>query len=270
MKRRGFLAWFVSMLLLPFRQVAEAICNPAFVRRLSPERDLVQARGIAASQLGDYTLQWFGHSSFLIQSGTGVRVVTDPNFNVTPGIEADAITVSNDHFTHNNVGAVGGSPVILRGITLEQTWNPIRTHVKDITIVNMPSQRGWGVGSDNAIFVYEMGSLCLAHLGNMGHLLTSQQQRILQRVDVLMIPIDARFNLDFPDILKVIEEVDPPVVIPMHYDDTVQAHLFSRFVGERYPIRWIQDSRMVLTRMKLPRSTEIHLLAHPSPFYPFQ
>ena len=72
--------------------------------------------------------------------------------------------------------AVIGDPVILRGITFKQTWQPIRTSVKDITIVNIPSQRSanWGAIA-NSIFVYEMGSLCLAHLGNIGHLLTDEQ-----------------------------------------------------------------------------------------------
>jgi hypothetical protein len=112
----------------------------------------------------------------LIHSGSQTKVVADPNFNVTPGIQADAVTISNDHFTHNNTGAVTGNPVILRGITFKQTWQPIRTSVKDITIVNIPSQRSanWGAIA-NSIFVYEMGSLCLAHLGNIGHLLTEEQ-----------------------------------------------------------------------------------------------
>ncbi len=156
----------------------------------------------------------------MVRAGTGTRVVTDPNFNVTPGIEAHAVTISNDHFTHNNVGAVGGEPRILRGTTLRQTWNPIRIRVKDITIVNLPSQRGWDYETaSNSIFVYEMGRFCLAYLGNIGHLLTPVQERPLQRVDVVMISIDARFNLDFDDIVKVIEQVKPPIVIPMHYEN---------------------------------------------------
>ena len=104
--------------------------------------------------------------------------MADPNFNVTPGIQADAVTVSNDHFTHNNTGAVTGNPVILRGITFRQTWNPIRTNVKDITIVNIPSQRGQSWRRNRQlIFIYEMGSLCLAHLGNIGHLLLRSKKR---------------------------------------------------------------------------------------------
>lgn len=266
MKRRGFIGVLTALLLLPARRAAHAVCNPSLVRLLEQGHDLVQIRARRTPRLGDYFVQWFGHSSFLIHSGSQTKVVTDPNFNVTPGIRADAVTVSNDHFTHNNVGAVSGNPVILRGITLRQTWNPIRTSVRDITIVNIPSQRGlWYGGVANSIFIYEMGSLCLAHLGNMGHLLTAEQEKVLQRVDVLMVPIDAMTNLGFEDLLKVIEQVRPPIVIPMHYDAPRQAELFAGFVGDRYPIRRVKDSQLLLSRPMLPKSTEIFILAHPRP-----
>jgi len=266
MKRRSFLAVTAGFLLVPLKRVAHAICNPSLVRLLDLGRDLVQARAGSGPRLGHYFVQWFGHSSFLIHSGSQTRVVTDPNLNVTPGIQADAVTVSNDHFTHNNVGAVSGNPVILRGITLRQTWNPIRTSVKDITIVNIPSQRGlWYGGVANSIFIYEMGSLCLAHLGNIGHRLTSEQEKVLQRVDVMMTPIDAMTNLGFEDLVNVIEQARPPIVIPMHYDVPRQAELFASFVAERYPVRWIKDSQLVLSRSMLPKSTEIFILSHPRP-----
>jgi L-ascorbate metabolism protein UlaG (beta-lactamase superfamily) len=268
MRRRYFIALIAGWVLLLGRRIAAALCNPALVRLFDTGRDMAQIRSGRAPNLGNYFIEWFGHSSFLIQSGSQTKVVTDPNFNVTPGIGADAVTVSNDHITHNNVGAVSGKPVILRGITLRQTWNPIRTNIRDITIVNIPSQRGaaWGAIA-NSIFVYEMGSLCLAHLGNMGHLLTPEQEKALNRVDVLMVPIDAMTNLGFEDVLKVIEQIHPPIVIPMHYDVTRQADLFTDFIAGRYPVRRLKDSQLILNRASLPAATEVYILKHPRSFF---
>ena len=135
----------------------------------------------------------------------------------------------------------------------------------------MPSQRGlfWG-GVANSIFIYEMGSLCLAHLGNIGHLLTPEQEKVLERVDVMMTPIDAMTNLGFEDLLKVIEQVKPPIVIPMHYDVTRQAELFASFAEKHYPIRRIKESRLALSRTMLPKSTEIFVLTHPHPALPWE
>ena len=276
MSRRGITSIVLGLAVLLSAQAAGAICNPNLVRSIHPGPDLARAVGVpgrlaSASLepdigLGQYTVRWFGHSSFAMRSGTGTRVVADPNFDVTPGIAADAVTVSNDHYTHNNTEAVGGNPLVLRGITLDQRWQPVRKKVKDIVVVNLPSARNYDFTRiANSIFVFEMGSLCIAHLGNIGHLLTEKQQKFLRRVDVMMIPIDARNNLGFGDLVKVIEQVKPPIVLPMHYDDPAQALYFASFLDNRYPVQWQRDSRLVLTRRMLPKATELFVLPHPNP-----
>jgi len=273
MSRDVLTGFVLALAVLLSAQTAGAICNPNLVRTLEPGTYLAratQSADVSAKpdiDLGRYSLRWFGHSSFAIRSGTGTRVVADPNFDVTPGITADAVTVSNGHYTHNNVEAVRGNPLVLRGITLDQRWQPVRRKVKDIVVVNLPSARNYDFTRiANSIFVFEMGSLCLAHLGNIGHLLTEKQEKLLRRVDVMMIPIDARNNLGFSDLVKVIEQVKPPVVLPMHYDDPHQAEYFASFLDGRYPVQRQPDSRLVLTRRMLPKSTEFFILPHPNPY----
>ena len=274
MTRRGVTSLLLGLAVLLSAQAAGAICNPNLVRSIHSGPHLARALGPPANVsakpdigLGEYHVRWFGHSSFVIRSGTGTRVVADPNFDVTPGIAADAVTVSNDHYTHNNTEAVRGNPLVLRGITLDQRWQPVRKKVKDIVVVNLPSARNYDFSRiANSIFVFEMGSLCIAHLGNIGHLLTEKQEKFLRRVDVMMIPIDARNNLGFGDLVKVIEQVKPPIVLPMHYDDPHQAEYFASFLDGRYPVRPQADSRLVLTRRMLPKSTELFILPHPNPY----
>jgi L-ascorbate metabolism protein UlaG (beta-lactamase superfamily) len=277
MSKLGVTGLVLGLAVLLSAQVSGAICNPNLVRSIDKGPNLARAAaslGRLANAsvkpdigLGQYHVRWFGHSSFAIRSGTGTRVVADPNFDVTPGIAADAVTVSNDHYTHNNTEAVRGNPLVLRGITLDQRWQPVRKKVKDIVVVNLPSARNYDFTRiANSIFVFEMGSLCIAHLGNIGHLLTEKQQKFLRRVDVMMIPIDARNNLGFGDLVKVIEQVKPPIVLPMHYDDPHQAEYFASFLDGRYPVRPQADSRLVLTRRMLPKSTELFILPHPNPY----
>lgn len=262
---RGLAGVVPGLAVLLIAQAALAVCNPNLVRSLDLGPDLVRVAGGGAASLGQYHLRWFGHSSFAIRSGTNTRVVADPNFDVTPGIAADAVTVSNNHYTHNNIEVVTGNPLVLRGVTLDQRWNPVRKKVKDIVVVNLPSARNFGFTRiANSIFVYEMGSLCIAHMGNLGHLLTDKQKKLLRRVDVMMIPIDARNNLAFEDLVKVMEQVKAPIVIPMHYDDPLQAQFFATFLDDRYPVQWKPD-RLVLTRKMLPKSTEVFVLNHPNP-----
>ena len=108
-----------------------------------------------------------------------------------------------------------------------------------------------------------MGSLCIAHLGNIGHLLTEEQVKVLQRVDIMMIPIDAMTNLGFDDIVRVINQVKPPIVIPMHYDVAQQAELFAGFAREHFPIKKLSQSQLSLSRAMLPKATEIYVFAYP-------
>jgi L-ascorbate metabolism protein UlaG (beta-lactamase superfamily) len=81
----------------------------------------------------------------------------------------------------------------------------------------------------------------------------------------MMIPIDAMTNLAFEDIVKVIEQVKPPIVIPMHYDVAGQGELFSAFVKERYPVHKVNGAQLTLNRSMLPKSTEVFVLKHPRP-----
>lgn len=58
-------------------------------------------------------LKWLGHSCFLLTSGAGTRVVTDP-FDQSigyplPEVETDIATKSHDHFDHNYIQALKGN-----------------------------------------------------------------------------------------------------------------------------------------------------------------
>jgi len=86
MKRRDFIALLAGYLLISFSCIAHAICNPSLVRLLDRGDKFVQIRSGNAPRLGTYFIRWFGHSSFLIQSGSQTKVITDPNFNVIVGV----------------------------------------------------------------------------------------------------------------------------------------------------------------------------------------
>ena len=64
--------------------------------------------------------------------------------------------------------------------------------------------------------------------------------------------------------MKVIAQVKPPIVVPMHCDGPHQAQYFDAFLDGRYPVRWNPDSRLVLIRKILPKATELFVLTpHP-------
>jgi L-ascorbate metabolism protein UlaG (beta-lactamase superfamily) len=57
------------------------------------------------------------------------------------------------------------------------------------------------------------------HLGDLGQKqLTDEQLEKIDRVDVLMIPVGGEgYTIDFSSAQKIISQIEPKIVIPMHY-----------------------------------------------------
>ncbi len=163
-------------------------------------------------------VKWLGHSSFLITSDVGTRVITDPytpNEKLTYGEikeSADIVTVSHEHGDHNNVAAVGGNPEVVREAAKVRgiTFRGISTYHDDAD----GSKRG-----NNTIFCFEMDGMVVCHLGDLGHPLSEQQVKEIGRVDILLIPVGGNYTIDAKVATEVCNKLTPGVVIPMHYQN---------------------------------------------------
>lgn len=171
------------------------------------------------------TLQWLGHSAFLIETSTGTRVLTDPpdssvGYAISPIPRVDAVTVGHEHSDHNNVSLAQGTPQVLRGLTAGGDWAAIDTRVKDVSFrtvgVNHDEAQG-SVRGKNAVFVIVADGLRLAHLSDLGHTLTPQQVTAIGPVDVLLIPVGDVYTINSALATQVVAQLNPRVVVPMHY-----------------------------------------------------
>jgi len=174
-------------------------------------------------------LQWLGHSAFLLTSSQGTKVLIDPpsastGYAIAPIAGVDAVLVTHEHSDHNNVALATGSPLILRGLSATG-WNTIDQRVKDIRIYSISpaipiyhdTQQGAQRGR-NTIFVLEVDGLRLAHLGDLGHVLTPEIVQAMGAVDVVMIPVGGFYTIDAAGATTVVGQLNNPrVVIPMHY-----------------------------------------------------
>jgi L-ascorbate metabolism protein UlaG (beta-lactamase superfamily) len=182
------------------------------------------------------SLTWFGQSCFLLQTKAGTRVVMDPipaaiGYTPPTDLKADVVTVSHEHPDHNNVALVGGAgkqaaPKILRGLTEDKKdWVKVKERVKDVQIRSVgvfhDDQQGKQRGL-NTVFVFETGGLKIAHLGDLGHLLTDAQLKEIGPVDVVLIPVGGFFTIDAAQATRVLEQLKPrTIVVPMHYKTDV-------------------------------------------------
>lgn len=158
-----------------------------------------------------------GHSSFRIKGKT-VTVVTDPfdptfvGFPFPKHIAADIVTVSHDHKDHNNISVIEGNPYVVTG--------PGEYEIKGVGIIGISlfhdSEKGANRGTVTAYHI-EIDNLNIVHMGDVGTTLTSDEVDRLDGVDILLIPVGGFFTLDENQAASVISELEPSIVIPMHY-----------------------------------------------------
>jgi L-ascorbate metabolism protein UlaG (beta-lactamase superfamily) len=160
-------------------------------------------------------ITWLGHSCFRLR-GKDVTVLTDPfgpQLGYTVGrVSAQIVTLSHDHPGHNNVAAVGGEPHVLRG--------PGEYEVQDVLITAVASyhddERGKRLGQ-NTIYVLHIDDIAVCHLGDLGHVLTDGQREEIGDVDILLAPVGGKNTINAGQAVEVISQLDPRIVIPMHY-----------------------------------------------------
>jgi L-ascorbate metabolism protein UlaG (beta-lactamase superfamily) len=219
-------------------------------------------------------LTWFGQSCFLLESATGTRVVMDPipdGLGYTPptDLRADAITVSHEHGDHNNVALVQGKPRILRGLTADKKgWVKIDEKIKDITIRSVGVYHDEDKGAKrglNTVFLFEVGGVRIAHLGDLGHQLSDQQLSAIGSVDVAMIPVGGTFTIDARQATRVIDQLRPRlIIIPMHYKTDVltikELATVDAFLAGKPNVRRETGNTIPLTGVKSRPSTEVVVL----------
>ena len=172
-------------------------------------------------------ITWLGHSSFKIQTKTKnsglnpmeVTIVTDPFDNSIglkmPKIQADIVTVSHDHADHNNINAIKGEPFIIDSVGEYEVKSNFIWGVKSFHDTKEGEERG-----RNVIYVIEAEGMKLAHLGDLGHVLTEKQLPYVKDVDILFIPIGGVYTIDAKQAVEVISQIEPRIIIPMHYKVT--------------------------------------------------
>lgn len=161
-------------------------------------------------------IKWLGHACFLITSEKGIRIVTDP-FDATvgyplPEVEADVVTSSHEHFDHNYTEDVRGDFEVVKGVGNFYTRDIPIKGVKTYHDGEMGKKRG-----ENTVYVMEIDGLRVCHLGDLGHVLSQDTVDQIGPVDVLLIPVGGYFTIDAEEAVKVVAQLNPRLVIPMHF-----------------------------------------------------
>lgn len=213
-------------------------------------------------------ITYFGHSAFKLRGKNGT-VVTDPYSSKIglsfPSVSADVITVSHDHADHNAIGQVKGTARRAQPFLISY---PGEYEVGGISVFGLPTyhddQKGAERG-ENTVFTIVMDEVKICHLGDLGHALTNEQLEELGEVDVLICPVGGHFTIDPKMAVKVIQQIEPYYVIPMHYKTSAHSAEFAdlkpleAFLKE-YGASPSPVAKLSVEKSKMPEETALVVL----------
>ncbi len=174
----------------------------------------------------EVAIESIAHACFRIQSSRGSRILIDPyasrvwlGYDFPEELATDAILITHPHFDHDGGEFIGRKVPWTREVRVLR--DPETYTVGDFHITGIRGKHAdpWGkeFGQKNTIWLIEVGGLRIAYLGDNGPLMESHS-RELGRVDILMIPIDAREHiLKHYEVQAIRDTARPRVLIPMHY-----------------------------------------------------
>ncbi len=152
-------------------------------------------------------LTWMGHSCFVLEQD-GYRVAVDPYTGV-PGypklaVEAHQVVCSHGHDDHHAVDRVKLLP-------------PAQTPFSIRTVQVFHDDAGGARRGENTIHIFTAGGVSVAHLGDLGHLLSPEQVEAIGKVDMVLVPVGGFFTIDARAAKTVCDQIAAPRVVPMHY-----------------------------------------------------
>lgn len=171
-------------------------------------------------------IQYLGHSSFLITFDNGFECILDPfspqtGYSIPEGLDADILISTHEHFDHLYPDFLGKPVEVLVGTKNGGAeWNLFDRTVQGIHIFALPSYHDSEQGKSrgkNSIIVLEGDGMRLAHLGDIGAFPGKEEKEKLEGIDVLFAPVGGHYTLSIEDVIALIEDLSPRVVIPMHY-----------------------------------------------------
>lgn len=161
-------------------------------------------------------ITWYGQACFKIQSGDKTLVL-DPfakSIGLTPpSIQADIVFVTHEHSDHSNIKAIKGDYFFING--------PGEYEVKGVKargIMGFHDNEKGAKRGPNTLYLIEIEGFRILHCGDFGQdSLDDKQLEEIGRVDILMIPVGGFFTIDAKQAVGIINQIEPKIVIPMHY-----------------------------------------------------
>ena len=163
-------------------------------------------------------VSWMGHSSFLVETKEGTKIITDPyepgGFSGAVGyapinIQADIVTISHQHEDHNYIRDFSSAEIVDKSGKIT---------IKDVEIEGILSYHDDKKGETrgrNMIFVIKTEGIKIVHFGDLGTGDIDIEK--FENSDIVLIPVGGTFTIDAEQAAGLVNRINPKIVVPMHF-----------------------------------------------------
>ena len=177
-------------------------------------------------------ITYYGLSCFKVSSGE-ITLAFDPPLKKSslrsPRFQADIVLLSREHENQSGdkmIAEKDDLPLKIKG--------PGEYEIRGVNIFGIPSYHDESLGKTqglSTIYVLELEDLRLCHLGDFGEKnLRAETQEAIGRVDILFLPIGAGSVMNSAKAIKIANQLEPKIIIPMYYG-TKELDLFLKEAG---------------------------------------
>ncbi|MEK7559699.1 MAG: MBL fold metallo-hydrolase [Patescibacteria group bacterium] len=188
-------------------------------------------------------ITYYGLSCFKVSSGDTVFAI-EPFLKESgltpPRFEAHAVIASSPHpnYPEEKVFQITG---------------PGEYEFKGIYV------KGIKADSKNTIYIIIWEDMRLAHMGNFSQKeLSSEIQEQIGTPDILFIPVGGGATIDSEEAVKIINQIEPRIVIPMNYKKVDE---FLKEMGEKA----VPEEKLTIKKKDLPSAEDTKVIVLKTP-----
>ncbi len=248
------------------RETPHSTCLAVAQNQLSPHVQYASLEHIWPTALNpsEVQIRYIGHSTFLIEDSTGLKIATDFSGFAGANVIPDVVTMNHAHVTHFTRFPDTRIKHVLRGWGKDGKKASHNLQIDEVIIRNVTTDINSNFSGHekdgNSIFIFEMGGLCIGHLGHLHHILNEAHYAEIGRLDILMVPVDGGWTMALEDMAVVTRRLNASVVIPMHAFGEFSLQRFLTNMGSGFPIERTKTSKVTYSLNTLPTSPRLVVL----------
>lgn len=165
---------------------------------------------------------YYGASCFKIQAGDVVLAFDPPSKKSefkTPRFQADVVFVSHDHVGHNGSENISSKEKDSGVLVVS---GPGEYEMRGMTakgVLTFHDNKQGEKDGLNTLYIVSLAGINICHMGDYGEReLRAEVQEFTSDIDVLLCPIGGDTTLELSQMIKIIGQIEPKIIIPMHYN----------------------------------------------------